>query len=118
MATRGKTTGSTPSSSKGSKPKPPSKAQVLSYLAESNGLTKPQVAGVLFSMETYMAESLRHLGVYTLPGLIKISVVHKQATKDHPGRNPITGETITVKGKPARNVIRVRALKKLKDMVL
>jgi nucleoid DNA-binding protein len=33
------------------------------------------------------------------------------------GINPFTGQETTFKAKPARTVIKVRALKKLKDMV-
>jgi nucleoid DNA-binding protein len=56
-------------------------------------------------------------GVYTVPGLMKIKVVRKPATKARKGVNPFTGEPMTFKAKPARNVVKVLALKALKDMV-
>jgi hypothetical protein len=54
---------------------------------------------------------------FTIHGLCKISMQHKPATKERKGTNPFTGEETVFKAKPARNVVRVRPLKKLKDMV-
>ena len=48
---------------------------------------------------------------------MKIKVVRKPATKARKGVNPFTGEPMTFKAKPARNVVKVLALKALKDMV-
>ena len=56
-------------------------------------------------------------GTFTVPGLMKVTVVRKPATKARKGTNPFTGEEMTFKAKPARNVVKVRALKALKDMV-
>jgi len=44
-------------------------------------------------------------------------VVRKPAVKAHKGINPFTGEETMFKAKPARNVVKIRALKSLKDMV-
>ena len=52
-----------------------------------------------------------------MPGLMKIKVVRKPATKARPGINPFTGEEIMIKAKPARNVVKVTPLKNLKEMV-
>ena len=54
---------------------------------------------------------------FTIHGLCKIVVQHKPATKERQGINPFTGEQTTFKAKPARNVVKIRPLKKLKDMV-
>jgi nucleoid DNA-binding protein len=48
---------------------------------------------------------------------MKIKVVRKPATKSRKGINPFTGEAMIFKAKPARNVVKVLALKALKDMV-
>ncbi len=52
-------------------------------------------------------------GKFVMPGLMKISVVKKPATPARRGRNPFTGEDVMFKAKPARRVIKVRALRKL-----
>jgi nucleoid DNA-binding protein len=57
----------------------------------------------------------RSVGQFTLPGLLKVQVVNKPATKARKGINPFTGEETVFKAKPARNVVKVRPLKKLKD---
>lgn len=96
--------------------KAPTKAQSMTYLAEKSGLSKAQIVSVFDALDVLIAESLRKHKQYTIPGLVKVTVVHKEATKARPGRNPFTGEAITIKAKPAHDVVRVRALKHLKDM--
>mgnify|MGYP000544289688 CR=1 FL=1 len=55
-------------------------------------------------------------GTFTLPGLCKVKVRRKKATKARKGINPFTGEETMFKAKPARNVVKIRPLKNLKDM--
>jgi nucleoid DNA-binding protein len=52
-----------------------------------------------------------------LPGLAKVKVVKKPATKARKGINPFTKEEVMFKAKPARKVVKVLALKALKDIV-
>ena len=56
-------------------------------------------------------------GVFAVPGLMKITVIQKPATKARKGINPFTKQEQMFKAKPARKVIKVRPLKALKDMV-
>ena len=49
--------------------------------------------------------------MFSLPGLLKMSVQRKPATKARKGINPFTKEEITIKAKPARNVVKIRPLK-------
>jgi nucleoid DNA-binding protein len=93
------------------------KTQMLGEIAAKTGLAKTQVAEVLAAQAAVVEEELRAGKPVAIPGLVKISLHHKAATAARPGRNPFTGEAITIKAKPARNVVRVRALKALKDMV-
>jgi nucleoid DNA-binding protein len=54
----------------------------------------------------------------SVPGIaLKIKRVTRPATKARPGRNPATGETIMIKAKPARTVVKALALKSLKEWV-
>jgi nucleoid DNA-binding protein len=48
---------------------------------------------------------------------MKIKVINKPATPARKGINPFTKEEVMFKAKPARNVVKVQALKTLKDMV-
>ena len=56
-------------------------------------------------------------GAYNIPGLMKVTVVRKPATKARKGISPFTGEETMFKAKPARNVVKMRPLESLKDMV-
>lgn len=94
------------------------KSQILTHLAEDTGLSKKEVTSVLVSLEEIMHRHLkkRGPGEFTIPGLVKCRVVRKPATKARKGINPFTGEETTFKAKPARNVVKVKPLKKVKEM--
>ena len=99
-------------------PKTLSKSEILSAIAENTGLARKQVNSVFaaLSQQIESAVGKKGPGVFALPGLVKIKVVHKPATKARKGINPFTKEETMFKAKPARNVIKVRPLKALKDM--
>ena len=98
--------------------KPTTKSESLTYIAEKTDFTKKEVGSVFDSLATLIKRDLkRGPGVYTVPGLMKIKVVRKPATKARKGVNPFTGEEMMFKAKPARNVVKVLALKGLKEMV-
>ena len=98
---------------------PLTKTQLLQELSESTELTKKQIQSVLDELADVIERHVkkRGAGQFTLPGLLKVTVVRKPATKARKGTNPFTGEETVFKAKPARNVVKVRPLKKLKDMV-
>jgi len=94
------------------------KSEALGFIADKTGLTKKDVGSVFDALHTLVKRDLkRGPGVFTMPGLMKIKVVRKPATKARPGINPFTGEEIMIKAKPARNVVKVTPLKSLKEMV-
>jgi nucleoid DNA-binding protein len=99
--------------------KPMTKSEIVSGIADATGLSKKQVSSVFEGMTGQIQKSLGRSGpgVYTVPGLMKLVVVRKPATKAHKGINRFTGEEVMFKAKPARNVVKIRALKTLKDMV-
>ncbi len=94
------------------------KTQILNTIAENTELSRKQVQSVLDELNVLMESHIkpRAVGHFTLPGLMKVMVVRKPATKARKGINPFTGEETVFKAKPARNVVKVRPLKKLKDM--
>jgi nucleoid DNA-binding protein len=95
------------------------KAKLNTILAEETGLTKKQVAQVLDSMFGIIKKQLKKgPGEFTIPGIVKLRVVKKKATKAREGRNPATGETIKIPAKPARKVVRATVLKATKEVVL
>ena len=99
--------------------KAPTKSEIFSAISKKTGLTRKQVASVCEGITESIAKSIskKGPGVFNMPGLFKIKVVHKPAVAAHEGINPFTKETQMFKAKPARNVVKVRPLKALKDMV-
>jgi nucleoid DNA-binding protein len=98
---------------------PMTKSAMLDQIAQNTGLTRKQVSVVFDELAILIESHLKKGGVgqFSFPGLMKIEVKRKPATKARKGINPFTGEETVFKAKPARNVVRIRALKKVKDMV-
>ncbi|HPE79244.1 MAG: HU family DNA-binding protein [Gammaproteobacteria bacterium] len=96
------------------------KTQIITALSESTGLSKKDVGNVLSSLgamvEAHMKK--RGSGEFTIPDTgVKIRRVKKPARKARMGRNPATGEPMKIAAKPASTVVRVTALKALKDTI-
>lgn len=99
--------------------KPMTKTEIMNALAEGSGLTKKEVGSVIDSLTDLIAQNIgsKGPGVFNIPGLMKIQVVRKPATKAATRPNPFKpGEMMEVSAKPARNVVKVRPLKGLKEM--
>jgi nucleoid DNA-binding protein len=99
--------------------KPMKKTEVMLALSEATGLTKQQVAGLLDELAALIKKNLAEEGpgAFSIPDLLQIKVVRKPAVAEHQGVNPFTKEEMLVKAKPAKNVVKVVALKGLKGMV-
>jgi nucleoid DNA-binding protein len=100
------------------KKKPMTKSQILSGLAEATELSKKEIEKVFDALAAMINDSIRKTDdVFVMPGLLKIRNVRKKATKPRQGVNPKTGEAIEIPARPATNVVKVSALKSLKEMV-
>ena len=88
-------------------------------LSEATGLTKQQVGGLFDELSKLIGKNLGNdgPGTFAIPGLLQIKVVRKPATEEHKGINPFTKEEMVIKAKPAKNVVKITALKGLKDLV-
>lgn len=98
--------------------KPPTKTQILAHVADETGLSRKDVGAVLDSLGGLIEKNIkpRSVGMFSLPGLMKIKIVKKKATKARKGINPFTGEETVFKAKPARRMVKILPLKGLKDM--
>lgn len=98
--------------------KAPTKSEVYANIAEATGVSKKDVAAVFDALGGEVKKSMSRTGAkaFTIPGLCKITLRHKPATKARKGINPFTGEETMFKAKPARNVVKIAALKNLKEM--
>lgn len=99
---------------------PMTKTQIISQISDGTGLTKKDVGKVFDELTDIMEGHLKKRGVghFTLPGIMKVVTQKKPATKARKGVNPFTGQETTFAAKPARTVVKIRPLKKLKDMTL
>ena len=102
-----------------SRAKSATKADIYNAIAEKTSLSKKDVSAVFDAMSEMIAKELgkKGPGLFQIPGLLKLKVVRKPATKAKQGVNPFTKEPMTIKAKPARNVIKSVPLKALKDLV-
>ena len=89
--------------------KPMTKAQLITTLADTTGLSKSQIDDVLQNL-AQLAYKEAPKG-FTIPGLGKLVLAHRKART---GRNPATGETIQI---PAKTVLKFRIAKAAKDAV-
>lgn len=100
--------------------KPMSKSAVFAQVAEATNLSKKQVGEVFVALEALIKGQLskKGPGVFSIPGLLKLKLVRKPATKARKGPKPGSpGEMIEYKAKPARNIVRARPLKNLNEMI-
>ncbi|MAB83638.1 MAG: DNA-binding protein [Phycisphaerae bacterium] len=99
--------------------KPLTKSQIFGTISDDTGLTRKEVASVFDSMNGLVKKEIgrRGPGMFTVPGLMKIVKTHKPRRAARKGINPFTGEEMMFKAKPAHNVVKVRPLKGLKEMV-
>lgn len=100
--------------------KGPSKGEILMGIAEETGLTRKQVASVFDSLSSQIGKSVgkKGPGIFVVPGLMKITIKNKPATKARKGIDPFTKEERMFKAKPASRQVKIKALKNLKDMAM
>lgn len=88
------------------------KSAIIASLAESTGLSKKQVDGLLSEMATLAYKEVKKSGEFVVPGLGKLVKIKRAARQ---GRNPATGETIQI---AAKTVVKFRVAKAAKEAVL
>ncbi|ODS25000.1 hypothetical protein AB835_00390 [Candidatus Endobugula sertula] len=96
------------------------KTQIVTQIADNTELSKKEVQSVLNELSDIIEGHIkkRACGEFVLPGLMKIVTVKKPARKARKGVNPFTGEETTFAAKPASTAVKIRPLKKLKEMAV
>jgi len=96
-----------------------SKSEVYNAIAGSTSMARKDVVNVFAALSELLSADLgkKGPGVCLVPGLMKVTVKRLPATKARKGINPFTKMETMFKAKPARNVVKVRPMKGLKDMV-
>lgn len=98
---------------------PMSKSSMIKTITDCTGVNKKEVVSVIECITQIIEKHVKSggPGIFVLPGLLKVSVVKKPARPARKGVNPFTGEEIMIKAKPAYKAVKIKALKKLKEMV-
>jgi nucleoid DNA-binding protein len=91
--------------------------QLADAVADRAGLTKAQAKTVLQALEDVVLEEIGNAEKVKIGNLVQLNVRLKPATNARPGRNPATGEEITISAKPASVDVRARVLAKTKAAV-
>ena len=96
-----------------------SKSEIVQSIVDVVGLAKKQAIASIDALTCIINSHLskKGPGQFVFPGIAKFRVVRKPAAKAHKGKNPFTGEPMTFAAKPARNVVKIKPLKKLKDII-
>lgn len=98
---------------------PLSKSGMIKAITDVTCVSKKDVVAVLECFNQVIEKHVKSggPGKFVLPGILKISVVKKPARPARKGVNPFTGEEIMIKARPAYKAVKIKALKKLKEMV-
>jgi len=98
--------------------KAPTKGEILNNIAQATELSRKQVSAVFEALGNEIKSNVgkKGPGLFVVPGLMKIMVKQKPATKARKGINPFTKQEVMFKAKPASRQIKIRPLKNLKDM--
>jgi DNA-binding protein HU-beta len=88
--------------------------QLADAVADRSGLTRGDAKKALTALEDVVLEEIGNAEKVKIGGVVQLTVRVKPAQKARQGRNPATGEEITIGPKPASVDVRARALTKAK----
>jgi DNA-binding protein HU-beta len=94
---------------------PMTQTQLADAVAEKAGLSRSEAKNALAALEEVVLEQISNAEKVKIGNLVQLTVRLKPATKERQGRNPATGEEITIAAKPASVDVRARALAKTKS---
>ena len=99
---------------------PLSKSNMIKTITDATCLSKKEVVSVIDCLTQVIEKHIKTggPGKFVMPGLMKIDVLKKPARPARKGVNPFAGEEIMIKAKPAYKAVKIKALKKLKEMVV
>jgi DNA-binding protein HU-beta len=90
-------------------------SQFADAVAERAGLSRADAKRALAALEEVILDEIGNAEKVKIGGIVQLTVRVKPATKARQGRNPATGEEITIGPKPASVDVRARALAKAKN---
>jgi nucleoid DNA-binding protein len=96
------------------------RAEILRLIAGETGLSAKEVRSVFLCAADLAKRHImkRGSGEFSIPEMaLKIIRKTRPATKKRMGRNPKTGEAVMIPARSARQIVRVRVLKGLKEVL-
>jgi nucleoid DNA-binding protein len=93
---------------------PLTQTQLADAVAELADLTRADAKRALTALEEVVLGEISNAEKVKIGNLVQLTVRVKPASKARKGRNPATGEEITIAAKPASVDVRARALAKTK----
>jgi DNA-binding protein HU-beta len=93
---------------------PLTQTQLADEVAQRAGATRADAKRLLTALEEVVLEEISNAEKVKIGGVVQIEVRVRAATKARPGRNPATGEEITISAKPASVTVKARPLAKAK----
>ncbi len=93
---------------------PLTQTQLIAAVADRAELSKADAKRALVALDEIVLEELGNAQKVRISGLVQLTVRVKPAQKARKGRNPATGEEITIAAKPASVDLRARPLAKAK----
>jgi DNA-binding protein HU-beta len=88
--------------------------QLIAAVAERSEFSKADIKRVLSTLDDVVLEELGNAQKVRIAGVVQLTVRVKPAQQARQGRNPATGEAITIAKKPAGVDLRARPLAKAK----
>jgi nucleoid DNA-binding protein len=89
-------------------------SQLAAAVAERAGLSRAQAKDAIDALEGVVLDEIANAEKVKIGNLVQLTVRLKPPTKAREGRNPATGEVITIAAKPASVDVRARVLAKTK----
>ena len=93
---------------------PLTQTQLADEVAQRAGASRADAKRLLTALEEVILEEISNAEKVKIGGVVQVEVRVRAATKARPGRNPATGEEITISAKPASVVVKARPLAKAK----
>ena len=93
---------------------PLTQTQLADAVADKAGLSRADAKKAITALEEVILDEIGNAEKVKIGGVVQLDVRVRPATAERPGRNPATGEEITISAKPASVDVRARALAKTK----
>src|SRR2546423_13909868 len=93
---------------------PMTQTQLADAVAEKAGLSRADAKKALAALEEVVLDQIGDAEKIKIGGVVQLDVRVRPATDARPGRNPATGEEITISAKPASVAVKARPLAKAK----